>query len=59
MSARSMCFAESASRTAELVCKTGIMVGLGEIVDEVLATMRDIAEQGTDVLTIGQYLRPR
>jgi lipoic acid synthetase len=45
-------------RTAEIVCKTGIMVGLGESMDEVLATMRDIAAQGTDVLTIGQYLRP-
>jgi len=42
----------------EIVCKTGIMLGLGETQDEVLTTMRDIAEQGTDVLTIGQYLRP-
>jgi lipoic acid synthetase len=45
-------------RTAEIVCKTGIMVGLGESMEEVRATMRDIAAQGTDVLTIGQYLRP-
>ena len=42
----------------DLVCKSGIMVGLGETRDEVLATMRDIAAQGTDVLTVGQYLRP-
>src|SRR5688500_14154377 len=42
----------------DLVCKSGIMVGLGETRDEVLATMRDIREQGTDILTIGQYLRP-
>jgi lipoic acid synthetase len=34
------------------------MVGLGETHEEVLATMRDIAAQGTDVLTVGQYLRP-
>ncbi len=40
------------------VCKSGIMVGLGETREEVLATMRDVAEQGTRVLTIGQYLRP-
>ena len=46
------------ARAPELVCKSGIMVGLGETHDEVLGTMRDIAEQGTDVLTIGQYLRP-
>jgi lipoic acid synthetase len=45
-------------RAPTLVCKTGIMVGLGETKDEVASTMRAIAEQGTDVLTIGQYLRP-
>jgi lipoic acid synthetase len=45
-------------RAADLVCKTGIMVGLGETHDEVVATMRDIHAQGTAVLTIGQYLRP-
>ena len=42
----------------DLVCKSGIMVGLGETREEVVRTMRDIAEQGTDVLTVGQYLRP-
>ncbi len=47
-----------AERGGGIVCKTGIMVGLGETPDEVLATMRDIVEQGTRVLTIGQYLRP-
>jgi lipoic acid synthetase len=45
-------------RAADLVCKSGIMVGLGETRTEVVNTMRAIAEQGTDVLTIGQYLRP-
>ncbi len=45
-------------RAPDLVCKSGIMVGLGETLDEVRRTMRDIAAQGTDVLTIGQYLRP-
>ena len=45
-------------RAPTLVCKTGIMVGLGETKAEVVDTMRAIAEQGTDVLTIGQYLRP-
>jgi len=42
----------------DIVCKSGIMVGLGESRDEVLHTMRDIRDQGTNVLTIGQYLRP-
>ena len=45
-------------RAPTLVCKTGILVGLGETKPEVLETMRAIAEQGTDVLTVGQYLRP-
>ena len=45
-------------RAPTLVCKSGIMVGLGESKEEVLSTMRAIAAQGTDVLTIGQYLRP-
>jgi lipoic acid synthetase len=45
-------------RAPELVCKSGIMVGLGETNDEVISTMRDIASQGTDILTVGQYLRP-
>jgi lipoic acid synthetase len=38
--------------------KTGMMLGLGEEKEEVLATMRDLAAQGTDILTLGQYLQP-
>lgn len=38
--------------------KTGIMVGLGENKDEVLALMDDLVEIGVDVMTIGQYLQP-
>jgi lipoic acid synthetase len=34
------------------------MLGLGEETQEVLATMRDLAAQGTDILTLGQYLQP-
>src|SRR5438552_5101072 len=45
-------------RAPTLVCKTGIMLGLGETKDEVLDTMHAIASQGTDILTVGQYLRP-
>ena len=45
-------------RAPTLVCKTGIMLGLGETKDEVIETMQAIARQGTDVLTVGQYLRP-
>jgi lipoic acid synthetase len=46
------------SREAGLLTKSGIMVGLGEEWDEVLDTIRAIREAGTDVLTVGQYLRP-
>ena len=38
--------------------KTGIMVGLGETEDEVLAVMDDLIAVGCDILTIGQYLQP-
>ena len=38
--------------------KTGIMLGLGEREDEVLALFRDARAAGCDILTIGQYLQP-
>jgi lipoic acid synthetase len=40
------------------VTKTGIIVGLGEEIHELLAVFRDLAERKVDILTIGQYLRP-
>ena len=42
----------------QMVTKSGLMVGLGEEMHELLAVFRDLASVGTDVLTIGQYLRP-
>jgi lipoyl synthase len=41
-----------------VLTKSGIMVGLGETFEEVLQVMGDLAEQGVDILTIGQYLQP-
>ena len=38
--------------------KTGMMLGLGESREEVLAAMQDIAAQGTHILTLGQYMQP-
>jgi lipoic acid synthetase len=38
--------------------KSGLMLGLGETADEVLAVMRDLREVGCELLTLGQYLRP-
>jgi lipoic acid synthetase len=38
--------------------KTGVMVGLGETTEELLAVFSDLAVRNVDILTIGQYLRP-
>jgi lipoic acid synthetase len=38
--------------------KSGMMVGLGETVEEVSALLGDLASAGVDIVTIGQYLRP-
>jgi lipoic acid synthetase len=38
--------------------KSGLMLGLGETLDEVRASMRDLRGAGVDILTLGQYLRP-
>ena len=42
----------------EMLTKSGLMVGLGETVVELLETMQDICNTGCDILTIGQYLSP-
>lgn len=41
-----------------VLTKSGIMLGLGETVDEVLETMADLVDIGVDILTLGQYLQP-
>ena len=41
-----------------VLTKSGIIVGLGERNEEVVATMRDLRDNGVDVVTIGQYLQP-
>ncbi len=38
--------------------KSGIMLGLGEEKEEVIQTLKDLKENGVDVVTIGQYLQP-
>jgi len=42
----------------EIPTKSGMMVGLGEGVEEVLETMEDLRRAGVELLTVGQYLRP-
>jgi lipoic acid synthetase len=43
---------------SDLLTKSGLMLGLGETKDEVLAVARDLRDHGCDILTLGQYLRP-
>jgi len=42
----------------ELLTKSGLICGLGEEWDELLASIRDLRGQGVDIITLGQYLRP-
>lgn len=56
-------WAEATLRNAKsldptVLTKSGIMVGLGETMDEVRETMRDLRAWDVDILTIGQYLQP-
>jgi lipoic acid synthetase len=60
---RSLRFLEHAKEIAaesgeEIVTKTGIIVGMGEEMHELLGVFRDLADRRVDILTIGQYLRP-
>jgi lipoyl synthase len=43
---------------SDVLTKSGIMLGLGEEWDEVIAVLQDLADCGVDILTIGQYLQP-
>lgn len=46
------------ARELGAVTKSGIMLGLGETTDEVLVTLRDLADAGVEIVSIGQYMRP-
>ncbi len=41
-----------------MLTKSGLMVGLGESMDEVVQVLRDLRSVGCEVVTIGQYIRP-
>jgi lipoic acid synthetase len=43
---------------ADVLTKSGLMLGVGETFDEVMATLRDLREAGCDIVTLGQYLQP-
>ncbi len=56
---RSLRFLEFAKELdPKIVTKTGIIVGMGEEMHELLEVFRDLARVKVDILTIGQYLRP-
>ncbi|HTO69561.1 MAG TPA: lipoyl synthase [Myxococcota bacterium] len=46
------------ARRPQALAKSGLMLGLGETRDELLAVCRDLRAAGVDFLTLGQYLRP-
>jgi lipoic acid synthetase len=48
----------SRAKAAGLTTKSGLILGMGETEDEVLATLADLNAVGVDIVTIGQYLRP-
>jgi lipoyl synthase len=54
---RSYAILEHAKRRGAIT-KTGLMLGLGETIDEVREVLRETREIGVDILTLGQYLRP-
>ena len=43
---------------SEIVTKSGLMVGLGEGINEIEKTLEDLKTAGVDILTIGQYIQP-
>jgi lipoic acid synthetase len=42
----------------DIPSKTGIILGMGEVKEEIIQTMRELREVDVDILTLGQYLRP-
>ena len=50
--------AASVDAPSPILTKTSLMLGLGETRDELRRTMADLRQNGVDVVTFGQYLRP-
>ena len=46
------------AKAAGLTTKSGLILGMGETVDEVLGALADLSGVGVDIVTLGQYLRP-
>lgn len=50
--------ARSREMNPAIPTKSGVMVGLGETLDELIAVLKDLHSAGVEIVTIGQYLRP-
>jgi lipoic acid synthetase len=46
------------SMRSDVLTKSGLMLGVGESLDEVMATLRDLRAADCDIVTLGQYLQP-
>jgi lipoyl synthase len=56
---RSLRLLENAKKFSPgMVTKSGVMVGLGETITELVEVFHDLGRCGVDILTVGQYLRP-
>jgi lipoic acid synthetase len=56
---RTLRLLENAKRFSPgMVTKSGVMVGLGETIAELIEVFRDLGARAVDILTVGQYLRP-
>ncbi len=51
-------FRQVKDKNPDMVTKSGLMLGLGEAMEEVTAVMQDLHSAGCEILTLGQYLRP-
>jgi lipoic acid synthetase len=51
-------FRYAKSVAPDIPTKSGIILGMGETNEEVVATMRDLRDADVDIITLGQYLRP-
>jgi lipoyl synthase len=51
-------FARARQIAPDIPTKSGIILGMGETNEEVVATLRDLRDSGVDIITLGQYLRP-
>jgi lipoic acid synthetase len=43
---------------SDIPTKSGLMIGLGETVEQIVETFRDLKSVGCDILTVGQYIQP-